>query len=298
MINENFQIRDAEDIKILMHRDVHFGKSFDIMLAYYQKGGKGVLPDISVERIKELYLIEKRGKINLSHVLLSGADAEKVSEALNSYKKLRALYENEDELPSKLPLLIADLILSEEVVPKKEIEACVLEKEKIVPSLLALLQADDYYDPLFPGYGKAPVLAARCLGLIGDLKGIVTLFEAFGGDDFDFDDVVIEAFKAIGEPAKDFLLKVVQGKPYNFDNEKAASCLVNFSDDSKVAEICLQIFLEPEARSNAVLSTYLVLACENLKDPQSRSTFKALLDDPLVNDMLKQDIKMIAKRWN
>ena len=74
-----------------------------------------------------------------------------------------------------------------------------------MPALIDLLRNEDFYDPLFPGYGEAPVLAAKCLGLIGDKRAIISLFEAIGEGDFFNEDIILDALHVIGNPARDFL---------------------------------------------------------------------------------------------
>lgn len=293
---EGIPVENAQDKEILMHRDVHFGGKFDIMLDYYINEGKGVNPEFDLERIHALAKLEKDAKVDLAPTLLSGAEAEKIAEAKNAYKKLRSLYEK-PKATSKNMLLIADLILSEEIEPEQEIEAIVQEKDKIVPALIELLRSEEYYDPLFPGYGLAPSLAARCLGLIGDKRAIVYLFEAMKQGDFFDEDADLAALKAIGEPAKEFLLKVVHGRPINEDNERAAVALIAFKDDEKVSKACLDMLKDPQVLKDVPLATYLILACEGLKHPEERKAFQQLAEERTMPKILAQDILAVANSW-
>ncbi len=292
-----FPLTDTTDAAILMHRDAHFGGQFDVMLDYYAKGGKGVVPDIEIERIQELAVIEKQMKENLAAMLLSGPDAERVGEAKAAYKTLRDLYETESPY-NKIPLLIADLILSESEDPQEEIQAIAKEKGLAVSALIDLIRSENFYDPLFPGYGQAPGLAIKCLGLIGDKRAIVTLFEAIGSGDFFDEDINVDALHAIGAPARDFLLKVLGGKPFNVDNEKAAIALIPFKDEPEVSRVALLMLQDHEVRRHVPLATYLILICEGLKDQNERKAFLSLLDDPKTPKQLQQDIKATAKSWN
>lgn len=294
---EGMPVANAQDVNILMHRDVHFGGKFDVMLDYYINEGKGVNPDFELERIHELARLEKEMKKDLAPLVLSGADAEKVGTAKDAYKKLRALFENERH-DTKNMRLIADLILSEEVEPTEEIEAILKEKNIIVPALMELLKAEEFYDPLFPGYGFGPALAAKCLGLIGDKRAIISLFEAMHQGDFFDEEVALSALRSIGEPAKEFLLKVLHGKPYNEDNERAAIALIAFKDHEDVSRICLEMLQDPQVRKDIPLSTYLILACEGLRQPADRDAFKALSDLPDLSKMLKQDIKAVSASFD
>lgn len=293
---ENYPLRQELDIEILMHREVHFGGNFKIMLDYYRKNGKGIKPEFEFEQIRNLAEMELQVQKNLAAMILSGTDAEKVARAKEAYRRLRDLYDKED-LPNNFPLLIADLILSEEEMPQKEIEAIVKEKSAVVPSLLELLKAEDYYDTLFPGYGHAPTLAAHCLGLIGDKRATISLFEAIGEEDFFNEDIILQALKAIGTPAKEFLLQVVNGRPINFDNERAAIALLYFKEDPDVSKTCLELLLDPEVRKDFALSTYLVLACEGLKDRELQEQLIQLAKDHQTPSSLVRDIKSISKQW-
>ncbi len=297
--NENVEglpLADAHDSEILMHRDAHFGGKFDVMLEYYIDEGKGVNPEFDLERIHALARIEKDMKTDLAPLLLSGVQAEKVAESKNAYKKLRHLYEN-PKAQTKNMLLIADLILSEEQVPQNEIDAIIAEKGAIVPALIELLKSEEFYDQLFPGYGLAPTLAARCLGLIGDKRAIIYLFEAIGQGDFFDEDVALAALKSIGKPAKEFLLKVVHGRPLNEDNEKAAIALIAFKEDEEVSKASLDMLKDADVRKDIPLSTYLILACEGLREEKDRRSFLDLAKEPSTAKILHQDIQAVAKTW-
>lgn len=295
----DFSLTNAIDVAIVMHRETHFGGRFDFMLDYYAKEGKGANPDFEIARIRELQAMEEGLKQDLAAMLLSGAEAERVAEAKAAYKKLRDLYETKRSKISKAnyPLLIADLILSEEEEPEKEIAAIVAEKGLIVPSLIHLLRAEDYYDSLFPGYGLAPTLAAKCLGLIGDKRAIISLFELIGEEDFFSEDVVLSALKQIGEPAKEFLLRVLHSKPITFDNERAAIALDQFKDDPEVSIACFKALKELDLKQHEVLATYLILACEGLGNTPYKEEFLALANSPNTPKTLKQDLLAIANHW-
>jgi HEAT repeat protein len=293
--SDDLPLRHELDVDIIMHRDVHFGANFTIMLDYYQKQGKGIRSEFDYQKIQALAELEKRMGKNLAPELLSGRDAEKVARAKEAYNRFRDLYDKK-HIPH-FPRLIADLILSEEEVPQEEIQAIVKEKGAIVPSLLEILRAQDYYDPLFPGYGQAPSLAAKCLGLIGDKRAIIALFEAIGEEDFFNEEILLQSLKEIGEPAKEFLLQVMQGHPINFDNERAAIALIYFKDDPRVSETCFKMLLDPAVKKDIALSTYLALACEGLKDPDLRKKFKEVAEDPKTASSLRRDMKTVSNSW-
>lgn len=294
---EHFPLVDAIDHEILMHRDAHFGGLFSIMLDYYQQQGKGVLPEFDLKRIERLVLLEADLKQNLAALFLAANEIQKVADARDTYLKLRSIYEVK-MTKNPYPRLIADLILSEEEVPEKEIAAIVAEKDKIVPALIELLRSEDLYDPLFPGYGQAPFLAVQCLEKIGDKRAIISLFEALGQGDFYADDQIVNALKAIGKPAQDFLLHVINGRPINHDNEKAAIPLLAFKDEQEVASFCFNLLQQPDVQKDLFLSPYLVLICAGLKDSAQRELFKKMACDHKFPSHLRDDAKCVMQEWN
>lgn len=294
---DNYPLFDSLDTEILMHRDAHFGGKFDIMLAYYEKGGRGARDELSIERILYLHEWEQKTAQNLAGILLSGTEAEKVARAKDSYKKLRDLF----DLPKQkgtLPLLIANLILAEEEEIENALTEIIAQKAAIVPSLIQVLRSEDLSDPLFPGYGQAPALAVECLAKIGDRRALIILFEALGKNDFFTDDRILEAIHAIGEPAKEFLLKVAQGLPLNEDNEKAAMALISFKDEPLVAETCFDLLKRIAVKTHLPLATYLILVCAGLKTDERRSAFAAMAQDPSFPKIFITDIKTIVKSWS
>lgn len=295
---EHFPIVDALDHEILMHRDAHFGGLFSIMLEYYKKEGKGVQPSFDIPRIEKLAALEGELKQNLAALFLDSSEMEKVADSRQIYQKLRDIYEIKSA-KNRYPQLIADLILSEEEEPQPEIAAIVQEKEKIIPALIDLLRNEDFYDPLFPGYGLAPFLAVTCLGRlgVGDKKVIISLLEALGQGDFFADEQIIGALKAIGDPARDFLLHVVNGRPLNEDNEKAAIALVAFKDDQEVANFCFNLLGQPDVQKDPCLPTYLVLICAGLTDPVKRHALQLMGQETRLPLMLRKDIQSIVREW-
>ena len=295
-LNNQLPLIDAIDHEILMHREAHFGGQFSIMLDYYKQEGRGVRPEFSIERIEQLAKLESELKQNLAPLFLELSEIEKIGESRNIYKNLRSIYEIEQP-KVKHPLLIADLILSEDEEAKSEVQAIVAEKDRIVPSLIEILKNELFYDPLFPGYGLTPDLVIQCLGLIGDKRAIITLFESFGQGDFFTDDQIIKALKAIGEPAKEFLIRVVKSHPINEDNERAAIALIHFKDQEEVAAICFDLLKNKEMQKDPCLLTYLTLICEGLKDPIKREEFRDLAKSGILPKLLTADLKAIIQEW-
>lgn len=294
-INEEFDLADAIDIEILMHRNAHFSGSFDVMMEYYQSEGKGILDEVPLTRLEYLQQVEMGSDQDLASYLLSPPETEKVARAREAYLKLREIYEQATD-PNSSAKLIADLILSEEEEPEAEITAIVAAGPAIAPYLLQLVNAREFYDPLYPGYGLAPPLAARCLGLLKTPSAIASLFEAISTSDFFGEESIVCALTDIGEPAKAFLLRVLTLRPLTQDNERAARVLTHFATDPEVSHTCLQQLQDPETTKHANLAAYLVLCCEGLTNPEDRKQFQTLTDRTDLQH-LGQDIRAISRSW-
>lgn len=291
-----FPLADAANHTILMHRDVHFGGKFEFMLEYYRNEGKGMLEEISVPSIEALEKQEIGLNSDLAVTLLTGAEIERIGQAKEAYQKLRDLYENPTPENRHMRLL-ADLILAEDLEPQAEINAIVAERSAMVPALIELLRSEDYYDPLFPGYGLAPSLAAICLGKIGDKRAMYSLFESIGEGDFFNEDIALHALKLIGDPAKQFLLKVLHNLPITMDNERAAIALEEFKDDPEVATACFNLLKEIDLKKNQVFATYLILACEGINETPHKKEFESLSKDETIPKSIRQDIHLIVNKW-
>ena len=83
-----------------------------------------------------------------------------------------------------------------------------------------------------------------------------------GEADFFNEDVVLQALYSIGEPAKAFLLKVLQAQPINYDNERAAIALLSFKEDPEVHTACLNLLNDLDKKKHSVLATYLKFVLE------------------------------------
>jgi hypothetical protein len=290
-------LTDEIDHQILMHRDAHFGGDFEVMLRYYaNEENIGLHPDFDIERISYLAEIEKGMGQDLAPLILSGAEAEAVSRARHAYSQFKEIYAREGA-KTPLPRLIADLILSEEEEPEGEIEAVVAQGTSIVPDLISLLKSDEMYDPLFPGYGYAPYLAIRCLGKIGDRGAIIPIFETLSKPIIFDEMVIVEALAHIGEPAKEFLLKILKSRPLTQDNPNAAFALISFSYDPQVALACFEQLQDPQVQVTPLLRAYILGNCQSLNTTSSRDAFIKMANDPNTPSELRADMKQIIKEW-
>lgn len=280
------------DMEILMHRDVHFGGSFDVMLEYYDNEGIGCMPDFERSRIFELKLAEEDHGGNLSESILPEPAQQEVQRAKKVYVDLRSVYE---EGKGELPCLLSDLILSEELLPQKEIDAIVEKGTQALSPLIDLLHADRFYDPLYPGYGRAPILAAKCLAAIGDKTAIGPLFQALDQDNFFTDESIIKSLIAFGTPAKTFLIERLLQKPPSKDNERAAIALSSFPHDPDIGHAFITLLKDPELTKNTQLAIYAACGCSDLTDPAQLKEFTELSDAAHLKDQVQSEIALILK---
>jgi len=260
-----------EDRDILMHRDAHFSGSFDVMLDNYREGRRGAVLPIESRRIEFLRLQEAKLGKNLAPYLLTGADAEKVAFAKKMYYDLMALAEGTSK--DTIAQAISKLILSEEDEIENALDKVLLFGNKAIPALLELLQSELFLDPLFPGYGKAPFLAALALGKLRAMESISSLFQLLKHESFEAEEAALKALVAIGEKAKEFLLKIVQKKPFTEENERAAYALLQFESE----EVALQFFqilkelIQSQSKQlSSPFAHYLTLGLKALPDAQKK----------------------------
>lgn len=288
-------LMNAIDMEILMHRDAHFGGNFEVMLEYYKEEGVGIMPDFSVEEIKELHQLEREQGSNLSELYLPEGAKEEVAEAKKVYDQLREIYSKKEVDP--ISLKMSDLILAEEEVPQKEMGALIEEGEKVVAPLIHLLSSPSFYDPLYPGYGRSPIFAAQCLAEIKDERAIPPLFEALGQENFFTDEEIIAALAKFGSPAKTFLLERLKQLPLSKDNEYAAIALSGFTDDPDIAKASLDLLEKEEVLKRPLFASYLVFACTDLIGDADRKRLKGLKDHSSLPSSLKEEIDVVIKNW-
>ncbi len=295
---DNFSLTDEIDHSILMHKDAHFGGDFDIMISYYEDDAHvGIDPNFDLSRIEYLYKVEKESGNNLAAAMLTVSEMEQVARCRAAYTKLKEIYEL-DEMGQTIPYLISDLILTEEEEPIDAINALVLRGARVVPDLINIIKSDEAYDPLFPGYGYAPYLAAICLGKIKDTSALPALFEMLRRDAIFDEDALLDVFLDFAEPAKNYLLERLTGRPLTNDNEHAAFALSAFSYDSLVAEAALFQLQKGDVQKRIMLSNYLLCLCDPLSNSPHKESFTALAIDPTVPEEIRSQIKDIVHDWH
>ncbi|QVL57658.1 MAG: HEAT repeat domain-containing protein [Simkaniaceae bacterium] len=295
MVNVNTSMIDTIDMEILMHRDVHFGGSFDVMLEYYMQQGVGKMPDFEIDQILRLQKIEKDQNENLSELYLPEAAKDQVNKAKKMYQDLRDVYSDEKAPPESL--LLSDLILSEEELPEKEIKAIVEKGKEIVPTLIYLLSSHTFYEPLNPGYGRSPIFAAKCLAEIQDERAIPPLFEALGQDNFFTDEEIIKALASFGDQSRAFLIKRLKSDPFSNDNEYAAIALSGFSEDEEIAQASLEVLEKEETLKKPLFASYLVFACSNLTKASKQQRFIAITKKEGLPKTILEEMMIVIKNW-
>ena len=281
---------DETDHEILMHKDVHFSGSFSLMLEYYQEESKGIQEEFSLEQIERLAEVDSTSSTPLSLLILSEEEQEEVLRAKNTYLSLQKLY---DIAPSPAQKL-ADLILSEDEEPTQEIEALCELGQTAINLLIPVIQSEDFYNPLFPGYGLAPAHASQCLGRLRAKEAIIPLFEALPKTEFFGEEAIVQSLFQIGEPAKAFLLSVVKKIPLTKENENAAIALLPFKEDPLVISTCLDLLEQPIVQQKSALFAYLLFVCDTLKDKNQIERLKNLSHLPLAPD-LKEELIFTLK---
>ncbi len=286
----NQPLLDTIDLEILMHKDAHFGGSFEVMLDYYSEEGLGVQEEFDLERIKELSAFDKEGY--LSEEILPELAKNDVTFSKELYTKLRDCYEQDDELLKRL----SDLILTESYDPKEEIQALSNFHQRAVKPLLEIIVQDHFYNPLNPGYGRAPINAALTLKKIGDKEAIPYLFNALGKS-FTADEVLIDALISFGPAGEEFLQSRLKGTPYTKDNYLAAMALSSFAVNDETAKLALSLLEEPSTFNHSSYSSYLICICEGLENEEDRKKFTQIANTLGLKKNLADEMKIILSFW-
>ena len=283
---------DEGDIQVVIQCATHFGANFSIMRDYYQNPqAPGVHCEITLEQIEQLEKFAATAKRDLIS-LLSPSDRIQIEESQTAYAQLKQIYQinSEQIIPAQK---LADLILSEEEEPLEEITAIVNLGEKAIEPLIGVLQDDRFYQSSFPGYGRAPELAARCLKKIKSPRSISVLFSRIGKGDFFFEDVVLETLAAIGEPAREFLERKLVSKPITAENENAAMSLVHFPPCEECIKKVIALLDDESFRCHTVLLAHLVLIAIATTDPEKIEKLHHLRSDASLPEIVRIDLSQL-----
>lgn len=284
-----------EDSAILLHRNCHFAGDFAKMISHYRAEGRGFQVEFSTERLEKLMRIENKLNIDLSELLLTDHQKKWQQQALNSYKIFRDKITRFSHNP--VQGAIAELVLSETEEPTENLSKVQAFGIQAVEPLIEILRSSQLFDPLFPGFGLAPELAAKCLGLIADPRAIPHLFAKIGEVGFFMEDVVIEALKKIGHFSRDFLLQKLQSQPFSEENQKAAFALVHFRGDFSVAATGYLLLIDERTKDRSCFMNSLVMICEGLAGTSLAASFCRLQDDDTFPQLTRQDVRDVVRNW-
>jgi len=275
---------DEEDRDILMHRDAHFAGNFDLMIEAYMDEKKSAVLDTSMKRIQTLARQEQELQRNIAAILLSGPDAEKIAFSRKMYRDLSALFDN----PQKsLPKAVAGLILTESEHAEEEIdEVCSYGKAAIEP-LLEIVESPLFTDPLFPGYGEAPLLAARALALLQAGEAVMPILYLIKEAPH-LENELVTVLHAIGPTAKVSLMKLAE----HYD-DTALQALLAFPDH-ETAAFCFRML---KSNPDHPAAPYFVLGCEHLND-QEKQEFTDLLKSGKYPAGVLEEMRFLTSSWN
>lgn len=280
------------DKEIIMHNEVHFEGKFPLMLTYYRKNGKGMQPDFTVKRIEFLEGLEKSMEVNLVKSVLPVPAQEKIKHAQSVYKNLKELYD--EPKPRKIPILLADLILTEEDPPQKEIEALYQMGSEAVSYICEILKEPYFYDPLYPGYGKAPSLAAMTLKKTQDPSCVPTLFQAlclFPSQETE--DTILNALVSFKAECESFMTRKIESLPFSKDNENAAIVLNQFEPTPELAHFCIDVLLKTDPNKHETFCMYLLFTASAATDTKKIKALKEYQKTCPPN--LKSEINLLFK---
>ena len=289
--DQSFFVEEV-DHEIIMHRDVHFSGSFPLMLGYYDSEKKGIQEEFDLERIERLALIEKSTSEPLSTLLLSEENHIAIKQANKAYEALKKM----QALPPCATQKFAELIFCEEEEPIEAMEALCAYGKEATDLLISVLKEEDFYNPLFPGYGLAPAVAAECLGSLKAKEAISPLFEELSKREFFIEEALVQALYKIGKPAKEFLLRALLQMPLSKENENAAIALISFKDDPAIPSASLSLLQNPEVQKRESLFTYLLLTCDTLTKKEEIAQLRSLASLPL-SPALKEEISWILSSY-
>lgn len=127
--------------------------------------------------------------------------------------------------------------------------------------MLLLATSELFADPLFPGYGTAPIMAIRLLGQMKYEPAIRGLFSLITRGDFDTETAALSALKQIGGPARQFALSRLASYPFTADHERAALVLIEFLPDAEIESLFTSLVNDPRL-TNQRLKEYLSIGLE------------------------------------
>ena len=69
----------------------------------------------------------------------------------------------------------------------------------------------------------------------------------------------------------------------------------SYEEEERVADACFDLLQESDVQKDPCLATYLVLACEGIKDPLRKQGLKVMSKDHRLPSLLRKDIENILQ---
>ena len=245
---------EEDDRDILLHREAHFASSFPLMIEAYENEARSAVLDVNVASIRRLMRLEEQLGKNLAPFILQADDAKKIAQVRKMYQLLADAFENGTNNELKA---IADAILSEDEDIEEIAKRTALHGPQIVASLITIIENDLLYDPLWPGYGQAPCIAALTLGHLQIVSAIPALFSMLQDDSFDVQNASLRALCMLQEPAKKFCIAQLHSRPISRNNELAALALCSFPCDEDIIQAVSKELASSDVKKHEMLMSYL-----------------------------------------
>lgn len=279
-----FQVIDEEDRDILLQREAHFGGSFVAMEEYYQNPERiGVVEALSPNRIAFLADVERRLGQNIAPKILSGRDAEHIARAKKTYDMIAELSHNDvqNEMPSSLKLFLR-LINDEGELNSDEFALSDMEKNALLRDpkpLLQLASSDEFRDPLFPGFGKAPLRALQALAKSCVQEALPLFFRLLATAQEEEEEELLGLIPQFGEAGFEYARRTFLQRPVTPFHEKLILLLVKFmpTHENEMKMLLLQELESQELYSFPSVLQWVIVGLSDLDEGSKHFAKERLL---------------------
>jgi hypothetical protein len=243
---------------ILLHKKVHFGDSFDVMLKYYEEEEHiGIINGITKKDIIDVYQMVLQDE-TLEDKLVDNHHLDQIEHALEQYRSIKTLIEIKGEY-NDIYQLFVDLVFSEN---DKEgyIETILNHKHKdiVLDQASKIIEDPRYYSNLSPGYGFLPISMMKLVGRTKDKRWMKPLFNALLRYGSSYDDVILTVMAGYHDQVKQSMLQKLQSTPYSKDNERAALILGVSNLNNEERNVIYSFLLQQMEVIPVMLSEYVL----------------------------------------
>jgi hypothetical protein len=276
----------AIDLEIIMMGYAHFDGDFFKMKETLDANPAHPLHSFPNERLEEIFSFMERSPQNLLDTLPQKAK-EAVEEAKRFSKKMeQTIQEHPDSIEAK----VNELIFYVGENPFLLIDDLVMEGSEALPELLKVLKNTHLYDPLYPGYGRSIPRIADALQGIQDKKAISPLFNALLEQNSLAEDPLLEALVSFGEDAQQFLLKILEERPFSLRSSYAAKALY-FLKSADVGFAAIDLLCDKEIYKHPGFMLYLIALLDALPDAERPSLIRQLLEETHFSSTHRKEIE-------